>query len=167
MECPPVRKAWNAFCRVWTEWEAPNRLSITWPFVLLGEAVFEEEDDPPDLQSYHTGGFSYRRQPLDILRSFLLYYLWSERCRRHFDGQYSLNSLKKILLQSWEATAEVGMATWNAIKSSSQDRSQDKQLDIEQAFKAEWLHSRIFGEDKTTIAWRLLPPLYFLNFSND
>jgi hypothetical protein len=108
MECPPARKAWNAFRRVWTEWEAPNHLSITWPFVLLGEAVFEEEDDPLDLQSYHTDGFSYRRQPLDILRSFLLYYLWSERCRRHFDGQYSL---KKILLQSWEATAEVGMAT--------------------------------------------------------
>jgi hypothetical protein len=164
MECPPARKAWNAFRRVWTEWEAPSRLSITWPFVLLGEAVFEEEDDPPDLQSYHTGGFSYQRQPLDILRSFLLYYLWSERCRRHFDGQYSL---KKILLQSWEATAEVGMATWKAIKSSSQDRSQDKQLDIEQAFKAEWFHGRIFGEDETTIAWRSLPPLYFLNFSND
>jgi hypothetical protein len=37
--------------------------------------VFEEEDDPPDLHRYHPGGFSYRRQPLDILRSFLLYYL--------------------------------------------------------------------------------------------
>ncbi len=37
--------------------------------MLLGEAVFEEDDDPPDLHCYHTGGFSYRRQPLDILRS--------------------------------------------------------------------------------------------------
>ncbi len=59
------------------------------------------------------------------------------------------------------------MATWKAIKSSSQDKSQVKQLDIEQAFKAEWLHGHILGEDKTTITWRLLPPLYFLNFSND
>jgi hypothetical protein len=121
-------------------WEAPNRISITWPFILLGEAVFEEEDDPPDLQRYHTGGFTYRRQPLDILRSFLLYYLWSERCRKHFDGQYSL---KRVLLQSWEAIAEVGMATWKAIRSSRQDRSQDKQLDIERAFRAEWLHGHI------------------------
>jgi len=86
------------------------------------ESVFEKEDDPPDLHLYHQGGFSYRRQPLDILRSFLLYYLWSERCQRHFDGQYSL---KRVLLQSWEATAEVGMATWKAIRSSSQDRTQD------------------------------------------
>jgi hypothetical protein len=164
MDCTPAQKAWNAFRRTWDEWEAPNRLSITWPFILLGEAVFEEEDNPPDLQRYHTGGFSCWRQPLDILRSFLLYYLWSERCRKHFEGQYSL---KRVLLQSWEATAEVGMATWKAIRSSSQDRSQDKQLDIEQAFKAEWLYGQIFGEGEAAISWHLLPPLYFLNFSND
>jgi hypothetical protein len=116
------------------------------------------------IQRYHTGGFTYRRQPLDILRSFLLYYLWSERCRKHFDGQYSL---KRVLLQSWEATAEVGMATWKAIRSSRQDRSQDKQLDIERAFRAKWFHGHIFGEGEAAISWHLLPPLYFLNFSND
>jgi hypothetical protein len=164
MECTPAQKAWSAFLSVWSEWEAPNRLSITWPFVLLGESMFEKEDDPPDLHCYHPGGFSYRRQPLDILKSFLLYYLWSERCRRHFDGQYSL---KKVLLQSWEATTEVGMATWKAIRSSNQDRTQDNQNSIELAFKTEWLHGRIFGEGEAAISWRLLPPLYFLNFSND
>jgi hypothetical protein len=164
MECTPAQKAWSAFLSVWGEWEAPNRLSITWPFVLLGETVFEEEDDPPDLHHYHPGGFSYRRQPLDILRSFLLYYLWSERCRRHFDGLYSL---KRVLLQAWEATMKVGMATWKAIRSSSQNRIQDNQNSIEQAFKVEWLHGHIFGEGEAAISWRLLPPLYFLNFSND
>ncbi len=61
MECSPAQKAWNAFLSIWGEWEEPNRLSITWPFVLLGETVFEEEDDPPDLHRYHPGGFSYRR----------------------------------------------------------------------------------------------------------
>jgi len=59
------------------------------------------------------------------------------------------------------------MATWKAIRSSSHDRSQDKQLHIEHAFRAEWLHGRIFGEGEAAISWRLLPPLYFLNFSND
>jgi hypothetical protein len=164
MYCALAQKAWNAFSRTWDEWGAPNRLSITWPFILLGEAVFEKENDPPDLQRYHTGGFSYIRQPLDILRSFLFYYLWSERCRRHFDKQYTL---KRVLLQSWEATTEVGMATWKAIRSSRQDRNQEKQLDIEEAFRAEWLHNHIFGEGEAAISWRLLPPLYFLNFSND
>jgi hypothetical protein len=164
MECTSAQKAWSAFLNVWGEWEAPNRLSITWPFVLLGESVFEEEDDPPNLHRYHPGGFSYRRQSLDILKSFLFYYLWSERCRRHFDGQYSL---KRVLLQSWEATTEVGMATWKAIRSSSQDRTQDNQNSIELAFRTKWLHGRIFGEGEAAISWRLLPPLYFLNFSND
>ncbi len=126
--------------------------------------MFEEEDDPPDLHRYHPGGFSYRRQPLDILRSFLLYYLWFKRRRRHFDGQYSL---KRVLLQSWEATTKVGMATWKVIRSSSQDRIQENQNSIELAFKIEWLHGRIFEEGEAAISWRLLPPLYFLNFSND
>ncbi len=97
MECPPAQQAWNAFLRVWNKWEAPDRFRITWPSVILGETVFEDDDDPPDLHGYHKGGFTYRRQPLDILRSFLLYYLWSERCRRHFDNQFSI---KKVLLQA-------------------------------------------------------------------
>jgi len=59
------------------------------------------------------------------------------------------------------------MATWKAIRSSSQDRTQDNQNSIELAFKAEWLHGRIVGEGEAAISWRLLPPLYFLNFSND
>jgi hypothetical protein len=29
------------------------------------------------------------------------------------------------------------------------------------------LHMNIFGNDHATIRWRFLPPLYFLNFSND
>jgi hypothetical protein len=125
---------WKAFLHVWEEWEAPNHLAITWPFILLGKAVLEEEDDPLDVHCYHTGGFSYRRQSFDIFRSFLHYYLWSERCRRHFDGQYSL---KRVLLQAWEATVEVGMATWKAIKSFSQTKEQNTQINIEKAFKAE------------------------------
>jgi hypothetical protein len=164
MDCTPAQQAWKAFHRVWNEWRAPNCLHITWPFILLGEAVFEEDDDPPDLHSYHTGGFTYRRQPLDILRSFLVYYLWSERCRNHFDGQHSL---KRVLLQSWEATTEVGMATWRAIRSPSQSRKHEHHISIEQAFRAEWLHGHIFQEGEAAISWRLLPPFYFLDFSND
>jgi hypothetical protein len=132
--------------------------------VLLGETVFEEDDDPPNLHSYHPGGFSYRKQPLDILRSFLLFFLWSERCHRHFDGQYSL---KRMLLQAWEATTEVGMASWKAIRSSSHRRKQNIQINIELAFKTEWLHGHLFGKGEAAISWRLPPPLYFLNFSND
>ncbi len=164
MDCIPAQQAWKAFRSVWIRWGAPDRLHTNWPFILLGEVVFEADNDPPNLHSYHTGGFTYLRQPLDILRSFLLYYLWSERCRKHFDG---LHSLKRVLLQAWEAMTEVEMATWRAIRSSRSTRTQDRQDSIEQAFRAEWLHGHIFGEGEGAISWCLLPPLYFLNFSND
>jgi hypothetical protein len=96
--------------------KVPDHIIISWPFILLGEVVFEREDDPLGLHGYHNGGFSYARQPLDILCSLILYYLWSERCRRHFDDQYSL---KKVLHQAWVATVEINMATWKAIKLSA------------------------------------------------
>jgi hypothetical protein len=119
MDYVPAQQAWKAFTRVWEEWKAPDRLTISWPFILLGEAVIEQEEDPPNLHGYHIGGYSYVRQPLDILRSFLLYYLWSERCRKHFNDQYSL---KRILLLAWVATVEVGMATWKAIWAPSRSK---------------------------------------------
>ncbi len=73
LECPLAKRAWEAFYYVWHKWGAPNDVTLSWPFVMLGEAVFEREDDPPEVQGYHVGGFSYIRQPLDILRSFILF----------------------------------------------------------------------------------------------
>ncbi len=44
-----AQRAWEAYKRIWSEWQAPHDLEITWPFALLGEAVIEQEDDPPGL----------------------------------------------------------------------------------------------------------------------
>ncbi len=108
LDCPPTQHAWEAFKRIWEDWKAPEDTALFWPFILLEEVVVKCENDPPRLHGYHVDSFSYPRQPLDILCSFLLYYLWSERCRRHFNDQYSL---KKVLHQAWVAIVEVGMAT--------------------------------------------------------
>jgi hypothetical protein len=115
---------------------------------MLGKAVFEKEDDLLRVQGYHVGSFSYIRQPLDILHNFILYFLWSERCRKHFDNQYSF---RKILQQAWVATVEVGMATWKAINSLRSTRKLSIQARIDQAFRAEWCHLGIFGDDHATI----------------
>ncbi len=163
LECPLAKRAWEAFFHIWEKWGAPNDITLSWPFIMLGEAVFEREDDPPGIQGYHVGGFSYIRQPLDILSSFILYFLWTERCRKHFDNQYSS---RKILQQAWVATVEVGMATWKAINSLRSTWDPTIQARLDQAFKAEWCHLGIFGADCVTIVWCFLPPLYFLNFSN-
>jgi len=46
MECISAQKAWSAFLSVWGEWEVPNRLSITWPFVLLGSPCSKKRTTP-------------------------------------------------------------------------------------------------------------------------
>jgi hypothetical protein len=101
---------------------------------------------------------------LDILRSLILYNLWLERCRKHFDDHYSL---PKVLLQAWTTTVEIGMATWKAIRSHRPTKDPDTQTSIEQTFRKEWLHLDIFRTDNSTIRWHYLPPMYFLNYSND
>jgi hypothetical protein len=137
---------------------------ITWPSALLGEATIEQEDDPPGLLAYHTDGFTYPRQPLDILCSFIVYRLWTKRCRKHFDDKYSL---KAILSQAWVATVAVGMASWKAIRSQRPTKDQDTFASIELNFRKEWLHMSIMGTDNATIQWHFLPPLYFLPLIND
>jgi hypothetical protein len=72
-----------------------------------------------------------------------------------------------IRAKAWAARVEVGMATWKAIRAPSQSKDQNIQICMEKAFKAEWLHSNIFGKGETAITRHLLPPLYLSNFSND
>jgi hypothetical protein len=54
-----AQHVWEAYKRIWEEWKAPTGLTLSWPFALLSEAVWEWEDDPPRLLAYHTGGFTY------------------------------------------------------------------------------------------------------------
>ncbi len=89
LECPFTKRAWEAFYYIWQKWGVPNDVTLFWSFVMLGGVVFEREDDPPGVQGYHVRSFSYIKQPLDILCSFILYFLWLKRCWKHFDNQYS------------------------------------------------------------------------------
>jgi hypothetical protein len=68
LDCPRAQIAWKAYERIWVEWKTHRNLAISWPFVLLGEAVLEHEDDPPSLLAYHTGGFTY---PGNLSTSFV------------------------------------------------------------------------------------------------
>ncbi len=122
-----------------------------------------EKMTPPGIQGYHVRGFSYIRQSLDILCSFIFYFHSTKRCRKHFDNQYSS---RKILQQAWVDTVEVGMATWKAINSLWSTWDPSIQVSIDQAFRAKWCHLGIFGADCATIVWCFLPPLYFLDFFN-
>jgi hypothetical protein len=50
------------------------------------------------------------------------------------------------------------MATWKAIDSLPSTWEPSIQARIDHAFKAEWSHLGIFGDDCATIVWRFLPP---------
>ncbi len=40
---------WSSVCRchIWQKWGAPDDIILSWPFVMLGEAVFEREKMTP------------------------------------------------------------------------------------------------------------------------
>jgi hypothetical protein len=42
-ECSLTKWAWEAF---WQKWGAPNDVTLSWPFVMLGETFFKKKDDP-------------------------------------------------------------------------------------------------------------------------
>jgi hypothetical protein len=46
---------------------------------------------------------------------------------------------------------KVGMATWKALNARRSTRDLDTQDRMAKAFKAEWLHLNIFGEDGALI----------------
>ncbi len=77
----------EVYFRVWQKWGALDDIALSWPFILLGNLVVEREDDPPKIQDYHVGGFFFIKHPLDILRNFIFYFLWLERCRMHSNAQ--------------------------------------------------------------------------------
>ncbi len=81
----------------------------------------------------------------------------------HFDVHYSSHN---VLQQAWVVTVEVGMATWKAINSFKSIHEFSLHDSIDHAFKAEWCHLNIFGEDGATIVWQFLPPLYFRTLIN-
>jgi hypothetical protein len=47
LDCTKAQIAWKAYEHIWVEWKTYRNLVPTWPFVLLGEAALEVEDDPP------------------------------------------------------------------------------------------------------------------------
>jgi hypothetical protein len=48
-ECAKTKHAWEAYLKVWKKWVAPNNVAFSWPFISLGELVFEREDDLPNI----------------------------------------------------------------------------------------------------------------------
>jgi len=76
----------------------------------------------------------------------------------------SLAQLKRVFLQAWEATAEVGMASWKAIRSTSHQREHSTQTSIEKAIKAEWFMDTFLGRMRLPLRGTSSPPCTFSIF---
>ncbi|CAK9267289.1 unnamed protein product [Sphagnum jensenii] len=109
----------------------------SWPYLLLRDVIGCNEEEPSSTLRYYRGGFSCGRQPLDILRSFLLYYIWAERCRHQFDGVHSVSNILRL---AWTSTVEVDMASWCALNKHTHTRQSNKQTKMEDCFRSTWCH---------------------------
>jgi hypothetical protein len=58
------------------------------------DIVIKREEDEPLRHKPHASGYLYLRHSLDIFHSFIVYFLWVERCHLHFG---KINSNHKIL----------------------------------------------------------------------
>jgi hypothetical protein len=109
------------------------------------------------------GDSSMISNPLTSLKSFLVYFIWMEQCRKKFEGEYSSD---KILHQAWTTMVEVGMAIQREINKDHLNRENSKHDIIDNQFKSTWCHQNIFTKSDKTIRWSFLPPLYFSNYNN-
>jgi hypothetical protein len=59
-----------------------------WGFILLWDIITINDIFYHDLFKAHKGIFFYDNHPLDILRSLILFFIWVEKYRMHFNDEY-------------------------------------------------------------------------------
>ncbi len=111
--CEKVDLAWYAFRRIWQAWGALEVIT-NWNFILLNEIAIKSKEFQPLAHNFKTR-FYYTKQPLDLLCSFHVYFLWTDRCRKNFEDTYSSF---KIFRQAWVSIVEAGMAAWKDLSST-------------------------------------------------
>ncbi len=127
------------FFSKWIKWEAPIDVSLTLPFFYFRDIVIKREEDEPLRHKPHAIGYLYLRHSSDIFRSFIVYFLWVERCHLHFVKIYSNH---KVLQHVWPPS-----------KTNLRDS-------IESSFINEWLD--INGIILTSLWWMMTSSHDFL-----
>jgi len=157
-ECPLAKRAWEAFKAVWQKWRVPSEVTPSWPFILLGEAVFEREDDPPGFQGYHMGASPTPSSPLTS----------SATSSFTSSGPRDVGSILTISTLLERSFIRPGLpllkSTWppgRRLALVNPLETPPLKIGLIKPSGAEWCHLNIFGEDCATIVWRFLPPCTF------
>jgi hypothetical protein len=83
--------------------------NIDWIDFILGNLVYDENHLTSRDFSNHPRGYSFPFQAINMLKSMVMFFLWTKRCSLHFEGSYST---RKIMVNAWTAIIEIGTVTW-------------------------------------------------------
>jgi len=98
--------------------------------------------------------YVYKGQAWNLLRSFLLWHIWTERCSKKYTDQEI--SVCRILSSTWISTLYAGMAVWKHFHSVV--KNLESLAGIEAAFSEEWILLFCFSDDGV---WHfLVPPIF-------
>jgi len=102
----------------------------------------------------------------NIVRNFILFYLWAQRCQFCIQGIYMLQQ-KKFLSKLQPPWWRRGIVSWHVVNKHKLFREASKHVKIEGSFKSAWCHLGIFGNGESTINWCfhpqfVLPRFYWL-----
>ncbi len=128
-----------------------------WNFILLNEIVHQIEKVQPSTQNLKTTRFCYTKQPLNILCSFIVYFLWIDKCRKNFEDNYPSF---KILKWPQVSNVEVGMDAWKDLSNTRTHETRKAKANlalIRSNFISTWCFQDLFARWDRTMRWSLLP----------
>lgn len=96
----------------------------------------------------------YPHQPWDKMWTFLIWYLWVDRCNVQYSSQ-EFNS-QGILIYTWTSTLHIGMALWSHMKTSI--TNPQKLVCISHAFTMAW--TPLFYSSNIEVCHFTKPPLF-------
>lgn len=96
--------------------------------------------------------------------SFIIYFLWAERCKMNFDDTYSSS---KIVRQALVSTIEAGMVAWKALFNTRTHETLEAKANlalIRVDFIFTWCFLNLFIHLDKTMKWSFLPLLSYLDY---
>ncbi len=129
--CPCVLLS-RAFKRLLNHQGSTSFVFSYWIHVLVGDIFSNFNDTNSHHFENHLGGFTYVNKSIDIVGTFLLFYLWSDKCASSFKDYFF--STLSILHRTWTSTIEVSIVTQDTIKLQINFRDPFKQGNLKRIF---------------------------------
>ena len=141
--CKTVQRAWTQYAALRRKANLEANID-SWIDIVVGKFPINNkttyiEDTPWEAAtSYTING----NTPWDILRTNLLWYLWTQECEHNY--RRTQFSLAQALANTWRTTIQLGLAAWRKILKLQQKGNPLKQLQIEESFKDMWNTGQVF-----------------------